>query len=126
MNRLYEVTDTLLIWQTIGCLIGLCVSVLLAELVRSSWNFEFQRRPGIALSVALFVWNVGGLANGLLIIAGYSYRSIPAKVACAAGYTGLCFLTWSSIPSGSFLASQSSAPQNVFNSGAKPFKNLAL
>jgi len=95
MNRLYEVTDTLLIWQTIGCLIGLCVSVLLAELVRSSWNFEFQRRPGIALSVALFVWNVGGLANGLLIIAGYSYRSIPAKVACAAGYTGLCFLTWS-------------------------------
>src|SRR5215469_409895 len=94
MNRLYEVTDTLLIWQTIGCLIGLCVSVLLARLVRASWGFESQRLPGVALSVALFIWNLGGLGNGLLIIAGYGFKSVPAKMACAAGYTGLCFLTW--------------------------------
>ncbi|MBV9268104.1 MAG: hypothetical protein JO061_18190 [Acidobacteriaceae bacterium] len=53
MNRLYEVTDTLLVWQTIGCLIGLCVSVLLALLVKASWSFKSQRRPGVALSVAL-------------------------------------------------------------------------
>jgi hypothetical protein len=84
MNRLYEVTDTMLIWQTIGCLLGLCVSVLLAMAVRSSWNFELQRQPGIALSLALFVWNLGGLANSLLMIAGYGYQSIPAKMACAA------------------------------------------
>jgi two-component system LytT family sensor kinase len=94
MNRLYEVTDTLLIWQSIGCLIGLCVSILLARLVRASWGFESQRLPSMALSVALFVWNLGGLGNGLLIIAGYAYESVPAKMACAAGYTGLCFLTW--------------------------------
>ncbi|MBV9268105.1 MAG: histidine kinase [Acidobacteriaceae bacterium] len=43
----------------------------------------------------LLVWNVGGLGNALLIIAGYDYQSVAAKTTCAAGYTGLCFLTWS-------------------------------
>ena len=95
MNFLYEVTDTLLIWQTIGCLMGLCVSVLLVRLVRASWGFESQRRPGILLSAALILWNVGGIANGLLIIGGYDYESNVAKTACAIGYTGLCFLTGS-------------------------------
>jgi two-component system, LytTR family, sensor kinase len=95
MNFLYEVTDTLLIWQTIGCLLGLCVSVLLVQLVRASWSFESQRRPGILLSTALIVWNLGGIANGLLIIGGYDYQSSVAKTACAIGYTGLCFLTGS-------------------------------
>jgi two-component system, LytTR family, sensor kinase len=95
MNFLYEVTDTLLIWQTIGCLMGLSVSILLVRLVRVSWSFESQRRPGILLSTALIVWNLGGIANGLLIIGGYDYQSNAAKTACAIGYTGLCFLTWS-------------------------------
>jgi two-component system LytT family sensor kinase len=94
MNSLYEVTDTLLIWQTVGCLIGLCASVLLVQLVRESWSFVPQRRPGILLSVALLVWNLGGFANAVLIIAGYNYLSMPAKMACAFGYSGLSFLTW--------------------------------
>ena len=94
MNKLYEVTDTLLQWQTIGCLIGLCVSVVLVQLVRASWSIAPLRRPGILLSVALLVWNLGGLANALLITAGFDYLSVSAKVACAFGYTGLTFLTW--------------------------------
>jgi two-component system, LytTR family, sensor kinase len=94
MNSLYEVTETLLIWQTVGCLIGLCVSVLLVQLVRASWSFVPQRRPGTVLSVALLVWNLGGFANAALIIAGYNYLSVPAKVACAFAYSGLNFLTW--------------------------------
>ena len=94
MNSLYEITETLLIWQTVGCLIGLCVSVLLVQLVRASWHFAPQRRPGTLLSVALLVWNLGGLANAALIIAGYNYLSVAAKVACAFAYTGLTFLTW--------------------------------
>jgi two-component system LytT family sensor kinase len=95
MNFLYEVTDTLLIWQTVGCLMGLCVSVLLVRLVHASWSFESQRRPSILLSAALILWNFGGLANGLLIIGGFDYESSVAKTACAIGYTGLCFLTGS-------------------------------
>jgi two-component system LytT family sensor kinase len=94
MNSLYQVTDALLIWQTVGCLIGLCVSVLLIELVRASWGFAPQRRPGILLSVALLVWNLGGLSNALLIIVGHGYLSVPAKMVCAFGYSGLTLLTW--------------------------------
>ena len=94
MNKLYEVTDTLLLWQTIGCLIGLCVSVVLVQLVQASWAIPSLRRPGILLSVALLVWNGGDLANALLITAGFDYQSVPPKVACALGYTGLTFLTW--------------------------------
>lgn len=94
MNNLYEVTDLLLVCQTIGCLAGLCVSVLLIQLVRAAWGFQPQRRPGILLSVALVVWNLGGLLNAGLIIAGFDYQSSPPKMACAFGYTGLTFLTW--------------------------------
>jgi two-component system LytT family sensor kinase len=94
MNSLYEVTDTLLIWQTVGCLIGLCVSVLLIQLVRAAWSSVPQRGPGILLTVALLVWNLGGFANAALIIAGYNYLSLPARMACAFGYSGLTSLTW--------------------------------
>jgi two-component system LytT family sensor kinase len=94
MNKFYEVTDTLLLWQTIGCLIGLCVSVVLVQLVNASWAIRSVRRPGILLSVALVAWNGGDLVNALLIITGFDYQSVPAKVACAFGYTGLTFLTW--------------------------------
>jgi two-component system, LytTR family, sensor kinase len=94
MNNLYEVTDTLLICQTIGCLAGLCVSALLIQLVRKSWGFGQQRRPGILLSLALVAWNLGGLLNAGLIIAGFDYQSNPAKMACAFGYSGLALLTW--------------------------------
>ena len=94
MNKLYEVTDTLLQWQAIGCLVGLYVSVVLVQQVRASWSIAPLRRPGILLSAALLVWNLGGLANALPITAGFNYLSVPAKVACAVGYTGLTFLTW--------------------------------
>lgn len=94
MNKLYEITDALLQWQTIGSLIGLCVSVVLVQLIRASWSIASVLRPGILLSVALLVWNLGGLANALLITVGFDYLSVPAKVACAIGYTGLTVLTW--------------------------------
>jgi two-component system LytT family sensor kinase len=97
VNALYEVTNTLLVWQAVGCLIGLCVSFLLIQLVRASWSNEPQRRPGILLSVAMLVWNLGGLLNALLIVVGFDYLSIPAKVACAFGYSGLTVLTWAAL-----------------------------
>ncbi|MBV9180784.1 MAG: histidine kinase [Acidobacteria bacterium] len=94
MNKLYEVTDTLLLWQTIGCLIGLCISIVLVQLVKASWNIQSLRRPGILLSVALMAWNGGDLVNALLITLGYGYLSVPPRVACAFGYSGLTLLTW--------------------------------
>ena len=94
MNRLYEVTDGLLLWQTIGCLIGLCVSIVLLQLVRACWSFRSLRWPGLLLSISLLVWNCGGLLNALLIVIGFDYQSVPAKAACAFGYTGLTCVTW--------------------------------
>jgi hypothetical protein len=94
MNRLYTLTNTLLICQALGCLAGLCLSVLLVQLVRASWSFSMQRRPGILLSAALAVWNLGGLFNAALIIAGFDYQSSLPKIACAFGYSGSAFLTW--------------------------------
>ncbi|MFN9754318.1 MAG: sensor histidine kinase [bacterium] len=82
-------TGAQLLTQLLGFVAGLAVSLVLLQLIRSSWRLEEQRRPSLLLAASLLVWNCGGAAGTALMIGGYALHSPEVRLVCSIGYLGL-------------------------------------